>query len=86
MVSYQVPQCRECKSPLTVVEHHIHEYMRQIRPSGKADKPFKGSFRHYTNEILKCEKCGQRYLARRDELGRFLRGKKITRPIGALKL
>ncbi|MCY0895390.1 MAG: hypothetical protein OWS03_03680 [Alicyclobacillaceae bacterium] len=79
LVPYRVPLCKECDSPLSVVEHHIHEYLRRIRPSGKADKPFKGSFRHYTNEVLKCEKCGQRYLAKRDEDGRFQRGRKLKR-------
>lgn len=77
---YANPVCSECRQSLMIVQHHIHEYLKSVSPSGKVGKTDKTSFRHIANEQLRCTACDLRFIAKRDAEGRFLRGRKLRRP------
>jgi hypothetical protein len=76
---YELPICNACHKPLMIVQHHIHEYLKFVSVSGKVGKNDKTSFRHVANEMLRCKACDLRFIAKRDEEGRFIRGRRLPR-------
>lgn len=74
---YQNPVCHDCGNALVVIDQHIHEYSRRINASGKVGITERAMFRHVHNDTLKCSECGQLYVAKRDDSGRYIRGRKI---------
>ncbi|MCL6518007.1 Trm112 family protein [Alicyclobacillus sp.] len=76
---YEVPCCRVCKVPLSVVEQHIHEYLRPVTTGGKPGRPKKVGYRHVVNEVLKCDECGRLFAIKRDAEKRIVRGRQLRR-------